>query len=120
MKYLLLAMMIVLLALIGCTKDADKLTKVDINTLNVADEFNYETARPVDIFITGLYKQSVKISTQEGVLLTRGLVDPVYGLHTKVSLPFTVKKVVITYGSESATINVSNGNIIEHSFLPVN
>ncbi len=118
MKYIGLILIVIALVSIGCTETSDKLTKVDINTLTVPADFNYETARPVDVFVSGLYKQVVRVYSPSGDLLVRGLVDPVFGLHSKISLPYTTKNVKIVYGEEEVTTIVKAGNIIEYSFLP--
>ncbi len=119
MKYASILIMLLVLISAGCTSDSNKLTKVDINTLNVPEGFNFETVRPVDVFITGLYKQTVKIYDMDGNLLVRGLVDPIYGIHSKVTLPFATKQVKIVYGEDQIVKNIGSSSFIEHSFLPV-
>ncbi|MDZ4122006.1 MAG: hypothetical protein U1C33_06265 [Candidatus Cloacimonadaceae bacterium] len=120
MKLIIASFVLVALFVAGCSSDSDKLTKVDINTINVSEDFNYETSRPVDVLISGLFKQTVKIYSMDNELLMRGLVHPINGLHSKITLAYTVKKVRIEYGEESATVDVTDGNYIEHSFLPKN
>ncbi|MDD2332019.1 MAG: hypothetical protein PHI68_05135 [Candidatus Cloacimonetes bacterium] len=117
MRYIILIAFLSLI-LWGCSEKKDGLTKVDINTLNVPDSFSYETVRPVDIFISGLYKQTVRIYGPNEQLLVKGLVDPLNGLHTKINIPYTVESVKIEYGDEVANVSIGTGNMLDHSFLP--
>ncbi len=119
MRYAFFALLLLMLIGSACTTDSNKLTRVDINSINVPDGFNFETVRPTDVFVTGLYKQTVRIYDIEGNLLLRGLVDPINGLHSKLTLPYTVKQVRIVYGEVETIKPVGSASYIEHSFLPV-
>jgi len=109
---LVLLSIIFTLFLVGCEDKKATLTAVDVSDLKVPDSFNYETSHQVNVAIQGDYKLPVTITTVEGKVLYRGLLQPANGLAAKLTLPYTVKKVVIIYHVQEVTVNVTTSGIV--------
>lgn len=119
MKVMAILLIILALVLSACSDKAAKLTNSEINSLQVSDDFDFQTTRSVDISIRGMYLQTVKIYTTNDVLLFRGLVDPEIGLCSRIVLPYSVKQVKLVYGESEETVKVSTSNRIDYSFYRV-
>ncbi len=114
---------IIMVALIlisaGCTDKADKLTEVKIKDLNVPQDFDFEMMRSVNVDLQGVFRLPVTISTESGEVLYQAMMIPASGLHTKLTLPSAIKKVVLTYHTQEVTVKVT-GNSLSYSFISGN
>ncbi|PKN78688.1 MAG: hypothetical protein CVU48_07605 [Candidatus Cloacimonetes bacterium HGW-Cloacimonetes-1] len=119
MKVLFMVTLAIMLALAGtgCENKADNLTQVKMETLVVPDGFNYETSRTVTVLAQGLYKSSISITTLDGLELSKGLLDPVNGFSSLITIPRGTAKLIMNYNGESVTVKVID-DVLEYSFIP--
>lgn len=112
-RSIILALLLILL-LAACS-DKDKLVQVDIQNLNVPQDFNYNMNRQITVDIQGPYRLPVSITTLEGNLLFRAYLIPEQGISTRLSMPTTIKKVLVHYRGLEQEVSLS-GNSISYNF----
>lgn len=93
----------------------DALTGVDIQELNVPSDFNYQMSRNVSINIIGAYRLPLTIRTTDGDVLLKAVMNPEFGIQTKLNIPGTVQSVVLAYQGQEVNINISSG-VMQYDF----
>ncbi|MDZ4122461.1 MAG: hypothetical protein U1C33_08560, partial [Candidatus Cloacimonadaceae bacterium] len=112
MKYIVLLLALSMLLLISaCSNKEDKLTAVDINSLNIPQDFDYDMSRNVSINLQGAFHLPVTIASKDGNVLLRTMMNPETGLQTKLTFPSSIKQVVLKYQRHEVTVNVSPNGI---------
>lgn len=112
MKYILSCIMVLLLMLFAaCDSTSDKLTETDIDKLKVPDGFDFEMSTQVDVDIQGAWRLPLYLKTSEGKVLFKALLNPETGMKTKLTLPKTIKEVIIQYQSFEVPVNISAGTL---------
>jgi len=112
MKRALFIVLGLALLLVGaCSDESTKLTQVDINAIAVPQDFNYEMNNHVDVSFQGLWRLPVYLKTTDGDLLFKAQMNPETGLYTRITLPKTMKRVVVQYQMYDKTIDVSGGTL---------
>ena len=112
MKRALIIMLgLALLILAACTDESTKLTQVNMSDLKVPQDFNYDMNNQVSVNLQGLWRLPVYVTTTNGNLLFKAQLNPATGLNTRLTLPKTIKQVVVQYQMYEQTIDVSGGTL---------
>jgi len=96
-------MKLVLLALLvagifsGCSLNDEETTPVDINNLQIDDDFNFETERWIDVELHALYTGTFYLKDMDDNMLFKGTVDQNEGFVQKIKLPTSITQVRIEY-----------------------
>ncbi len=109
-----------LLVFSGCSFRDDEIDPVDINTLNIADDFNYEMERWVQVELAALYTGTFYLKDMSGNMLFKGTIDQDNGFKQKIKLPARITDVKLEYHeAESVFQNYRiRNNKIVYSFVP--
>ncbi|MCF7919438.1 MAG: hypothetical protein K9N06_05970 [Candidatus Cloacimonetes bacterium] len=116
-----LSVMLLLTALSSCALFEDpKQEAVDITTLNIADDFNFETERWINVELHALYTGTFHLTDMEGNMLYKGTIDQQVGFVQKIKLPTRIVDVKILYKEvDTVTENYHiRDNEIVYSFVP--
>ena len=112
MKHTLIIIMgLALLFLAACSEESNKLTQVDMNNLNVPGDFNYDMNNQVLVELQGPWRLPVYIKTTSGNLLFKAQLNPATGLNTRLTLPKTIRQVIVQYQMYEQTIDVTGGSL---------
>ncbi|MDD4308989.1 MAG: hypothetical protein PHO32_01280 [Candidatus Cloacimonetes bacterium] len=109
--FALIAMMMVF----GCSDKTEKLTEVPINELNVPQNFDYQMSRTIELNLQGIHKAPLTITSMEGKVLYKGMMNPETGIETKINLASVNRKVRVVYHVYDLELNVT-GNNLSHTF----
>jgi hypothetical protein len=99
----------------ACEDEGTKLTQVDVSELEIPADFNYEMTHDLSLDIQGSWRLPVFLKTTDGDLLFKAQLNPATGLSTKLTIPTTIKRVVLEYQLYSITLDVSSGSLV-HDF----
>jgi len=119
-KLFLIALLTGLLLITSCSWDSKEKEPVDINELNIADDFNFETERWVNVKLNALYTGTFYLKDMNGKMLYKGTINQNSGFEQKVRLPTDVTEVEIEYHeveSVSKNYRIRNNEIV-YSFVP--
>jgi hypothetical protein len=113
--------LLLLVAIYGCSLFEDPVKDtVDITTLDISDDFNFETERWVDVKLFALYTGTFYIKDMEDNMLFKGTIDMHNGFQQKIKIPSRIKDVKIFYNEvDTVTENyhIRNDEIV-YSFVP--
>jgi hypothetical protein len=110
-RALLIVLGLALLFLVACSNESNKLTEVNMSDLTVPQDFNYDMNNQVLVNLQGRWRLPVYLKTTNGNLLFKAQLNPDTGLNTRLTLPKTIKQVVVQYQMYEETINVSGGTL---------
>ncbi len=112
MKYIVLLLALSMLLLVGaCSDKEEKLTAVEMNSLNVPQDFNYEMSRNVNINLQGAFHLPVTIATKDGNVLLKTMMNPENGVQTMLTFPSSIKQVVLKYQRHEVTVSIGPNGI---------
>ncbi|MCD8481002.1 MAG: hypothetical protein LRZ88_12885 [Candidatus Cloacimonetes bacterium] len=112
MKRALIIMLgLTLFILAACSEESTKLTQVNMGDLKVPQDFNYNMNNQVSVNLQGHWRLPVYVTTTNGNLLFKAQLNPATGLNTRLTLPKTIKQVVVQYQMYEQTIDVSGGTL---------
>ncbi len=126
LKYLILITAITTVVLTGCKK-SETVTPVlnpdSLNDLKASDSFDWTTATPVEMKITGLptvlpVKSTLTISLANGTTIFSKLHQMDHNLTLNLTVPSTEKELILKYGSVTHPLVISNNQAF-FSFIPV-
>jgi hypothetical protein len=115
-------LLIVLIAGIftGCSFSEKDQEPVDINDLQIADDFDFETERWINVELHALYTGTFYLKDMEDNMLFKGTIDQNTGFIQKIKLPTAINEVRIEYHeveSEYKNYEIRNNEIV-HTFVP--
>jgi hypothetical protein len=119
-------MKLVLLAILvagmfsGCSLNDEDTTPVDINDLQIADDFDFETERWINVELHALYTGTFYLKDMEDNMLFKGTIDQNTGFIQKIKLPTSITEVRIEYHeveSEYKNYEIRDNEIV-HTFVP--
>ncbi len=112
MKYIVLLLALSMLLMISaCSDKQDKLTAVDMSTLKVPQDFNYDMNRNVNIDLQGAFHLPVTITTKSGEVLLKTMMNPETGVQTALTFPSSIKQVVLKYQRHEVTVSIGPNGI---------
>ncbi len=117
----LVLLVILLLGLLsGCSSSDETKDPVDINDLQIADDFNFETERWINVELHALYTGTFYLKDMQDNMLYKGTIDQYEGFVQKIKLPTRITEVKIEYYEvENLTKNYRiRDNEIVYSFVP--
>jgi hypothetical protein len=111
MKKLALVLLSLVLLFLAACSDKDNLTQVSIQELDVPQDFNYNMNSQISVDIQGPYRLPLSITTVDGNLLFRAYLIPEQGINTRLTLPTTVKRVVLHYRGLEKTVAIAQNSL---------
>ncbi|MDP8210764.1 MAG: hypothetical protein RAO94_04920 [Candidatus Stygibacter australis] len=111
---------ILLMIFAGCSLTDENQETVDIKNLQIADDFNFETERWINVELYALYTGTFYLKDMEGNMLYKGTIDQNEGFVQKIKLPTSITKVRIEYyevENEYKNYEIRD-NEIAYSFVP--
>ena len=111
MKKLALVLLSLVLLFLAACSDKENLTQVSIQELDVPQDFNYNMNSQISVDIQGPYRLPLSITTVDGNLLFRAYLIPEQGINTRLTLPTTVKRVVLHYRGLEKTVAISQNSL---------
>ena len=111
MRKLTLVLLSLLLMVLAACSDKESLTQVNIQELDVPQDFNYNMNSQIAVDIQGPYRLPLSITTVDGNLLFRAYLIPEQGINTRLSLPTSIKKVVLNYRGLEKTVAISQNSL---------
>ncbi|KAF5045521.1 hypothetical protein DSECCO2_480430 [anaerobic digester metagenome] len=112
-RLLIIALGLTLLLMAACKDDGTNLTQVDVSELEIPADFNYAMTHDLSLDIQGSWRLPVYLKTTDGDLLFKAQLNPATGLSSKLTIPTTIKKVVLEYQMYSLTLDVSSGSLMQ-------
>ncbi|MCF7912742.1 MAG: hypothetical protein K9M99_09450 [Candidatus Cloacimonetes bacterium] len=104
----------------GCSFSNEETTPVDINDLQISDDFNFETERWINVELHALYTGTFYLKDMEDNMLFKGSIDQFNGFVQKIKLPSAITQVRIEYhevDSEYKNYEIRDNEIV-YSFVP--
>ncbi len=121
-RFLKSAMLMLMLAglISGCSFSDENKGPVDINDLQIADDFNFETERWINVELHALYTGTFYLKDMKDNMLYKGTIYQYEGFVQKIKLPTRITEVKIEYYEvENLTKNYQiRDNKIIYSFVP--
>ena len=111
---------ILLMIFAGCSLTDENQETVDIKNLQIADDFNFETERWINVELYALYTGTFYLKDMEGNMLYKGTIDQNEGFVQKIKLPTSITKVRIEYyevENEYKNYEIRDNEIV-YSFVP--
>ncbi len=115
MRKLAIVLMSLVLVVLAACSEKENLTQVNIQELDVPQDFNYNMNSQISVDIQGPYRLPLSITTVDGNLLFRAYLIPEQGISTRLSLPTSIKKVVLHYRGLEKTVSITQ-NTLSYSF----
>ena len=111
---------ILLMIFAGCSLTDENQEAVDIKNLQIADDFNFETERWINVELHALYTGTFYLKNMEGNILYKGTIDQNDGFVQKIKLPTSITEVKIEYyevENEYKNYEIRDNEIV-YSFVP--
>jgi len=111
---------ILLMIFAGCSLTDENQEAVDIKNLQIADDFNFETERWINVELYALYTGTFYLKDMEEHILYKGTIDQNDGFVQKIKLPTSITEVKIEYyevENEYKNYEIRDNEIV-YSFVP--
>jgi len=108
---ILIVLIATIMFIVACDTSSEELTQTDMDNLEVPQDFNFAMSSQVELDIQGAWRLPLYLKTKDGTLLFKAQMNPETGISTKLTLPKTIKEVVIHYQSFEVPVNVSSGSL---------
>ncbi len=119
MKKFAIMIFLGLIVLSSCKKnlDVDKQdTTLNLNTVNIPNDFNWKTTHEVQVIVTGFVNGLVEVASPNGATYQRAFIQQHKPYSMKITLPAYEKKIHLLYMGQNIEIQTGTENV-NYTFL---
>ncbi len=119
MKKIAIMFFLGLVVLSSCKKNLDVVkqdTTLNLNTVNIPNDFTWKTTHDVQVTVTGFVNGLVEVTSPNGVSYQRAFIQQHKPYSMKITLPAYEKKIHLLYMGQNIEIQTGTENVT-YTFL---